>query len=463
MNLFSTILWFLTALGILVFFHELGHYTAARLCGVKVLKFSVGFGPSILRWTMGKDKTEFALSALPLGGYVRMLDENDGYANGQDTTQAPISAEDLPRAFSRQSVAKRMFIVVAGPLANLLLAIFFYAILNLAGISEPAARLGEPQANTAAAKAGLKANDLVLEIDAHSVASWNAFRLRVLDAAIERRSAVLLVDRGGRKIEVTINTVGLPEGELEKDFTRTLGIELASGQVIIGSLSGKESAASKAGLQAGDVVLELDGKPIAKARDLIALIRENKGTQQRWTVDRSGTRLTIVVVPVVTEEAATEKSPAVQVGKIGAALSQRLQMTTVDRGPFESIASGINQTWDMSVFSLRMLGKMLIGQLSWRNLSGPVTIADYAGQTAKIGWYAYVNFLALISVSLAVLNLLPIPVLDGGHLVYYGLEAIRGRPMPKSFIENTQRIGMGLIGVMMVLALFNDLTRVFSS
>lgn len=467
MNFLSTILWFLTALGILVFFHEFGHYTAARLCGVKVLKFSVGFGPSILRWTMGKDKTEWALAALPLGGYVRMLDENDV----QSGAQTSISPEDLPRAFSRQTVGKRMFIVVAGPVANLLLAIFFYAILNLAGISEPAARVGEPQTNSAAAKAGLKANDLVLEIDSHSVASWNAFRLRVLDAAIERRSAVLLVDRAGRKIEVTINTAGLPEGELEKDFTRTLGIELASGQVVIGSISastggsasGTESAAAKAGLRAGDTVLELDGKPIAKARDLIAMIRENKGTEQRWLVDRSGTRLTIIVVPVVTEEAATDKSPAVQVGKIGAALSQRLQMIIVDRGLFESIASGVNQTWDMSVFSLRMLGKMLIGQLSWRNLSGPVTIADYAGQTAKIGWYAYVNFLALISVSLAVLNLLPIPVLDGGHLVYYGLEAIRGRPMPKSFIENTQRVGMGLIGIMMVLALFNDLTRVFGS
>ena len=463
MNFLSTILWFLTALGVLVFFHEMGHYTAARLCGVKVLKFSVGFGPSILRWTMGKDKTEWALAALPLGGYVRMLDENDGYANGQGIAQAPISAEDLPRAFSRQPVWKRMLIVVAGPVANLLLAIFFYAILNLAGISEPAARVGEPQANSVAAKAGLKANDLVLEIDAHSVASWNAFRLRVLDAAIERRSTVLLVERAGRKVEVTISTAGLPEGELEKDFTRTLGIELASGQVLIGELSGKQSAAAKAGLQSGDVVLELDGKPIVKARDLIALIRENKGSEQRWLVDRAGTRLTLTVVPIVTEEAATDKSPVVRVGKIGAALTQRLQMITVDRGLFESIVSGVNQTWDMSVFSLRMLGKMLIGQLSWRNLSGPVTIADYAGQTAKIGWYAYVNFLALISVSLAVLNLLPIPVLDGGHLVYYGLEAVRGRPMPKSFIENTQRVGMGLIGIMMVLALFNDLTRVLGS
>ena len=303
----------------------------------------------------------------------------------------------------------------------------------------------------------------MLEIDGNEVASWNAARLRILDAAIERRSAVLLVDRAGRKIELTINTAGLPEGELEKDFTRSLGIELASGQVVIGSLSTKDSAAAKAGLQAGDIVLALDGKPISKARDLIASIRENKGVDQRWLIDRNGTKLVMTVVPVVVEEAATDKTSANQVGKIGAALNQRVQMITVERGVFESLASGVKQTWDMSVFSLRMLGKMLIGQLSWRNLSGPVTIADYAGQTAKIGWFAYVNFLALISVSLAVLNLLPIPVLVGGHLVYYGLEAIRGRPMPKSFIEATQRIGMGLIGIMMVLALFNDLSRVFSS
>ena len=459
MNFVSTILWFLTALGILVFFHEFGHYIVARWCGVKVLKFSVGFGPSVLRWTMGKDKTEWALAALPLGGYVRMLDENDA----AQTDQAPISAQDLPRAFSRQPVWKRMLIVLAGPVANLLLAIIFYAVLNIAGISEPAARLGEPQTNSAAAKGGLKANDLVLEIDGHEVASWNAARLRILDAAIERRPAIMLVDRAGRKVELAIATAGLPEGELEKDFTRTLGIELASGQVVIGALSNKESAAARAGLQAGDVVLELDGKPITKARDLIGVIRDNKGSDQRWLIDRNGTRLAVTVLPVVTEEAATDKSPAMPVGKIGAALSQRVQMITVERGLFESVASGVKQTWDMSVFSLRMLGKMLIGQLSWRNLSGPVTIADYAGQTAKIGWYAYVNFLALISVSLAVLNLLPIPVLDGGHLVYYGLEAVRGRPMPKRFIETTQRIGMGLIGIMMVLALFNDLSRVFSS
>jgi regulator of sigma E protease len=450
----QTLLSFLAALTLLVFVHELGHYLVARWCGVKVLRFSIGFGKPLYTWTVGPDRTEWTIAAIPLGGYVKMLDERE-----QGTSAIP--AADLPRAFSRQSLARRSAIVIAGPMANFLLAIGLYFTLNIIGVEEPLPVVGAPPAQTAAAGAGVSAGDKVVSIDGHDIRSWNEVRLRMIDGLIERRPIAVGVERGGAPVTLTLPTDGLPPGELERDFLRTLGLELGGGRVVIASVS-PESAAARGGLQAGDQVTGVGGKPVGRPSELIERIRAHPGLPLFLEIQRGSDTLQIEVRP---DSAASDRPGEAgrAVGRIGAGISGRVAMIEVRYGPIESVGRAMSQTWDMSIFSLRMLGKMVVGELSWRNLSGPVAIADYAGQSSRVGWYAYVAFLALISISLGVLNLLPIPVLDGGHLVYYGLEAIRGRPLSDRFMELTQKAGLALIGAMMVVALFNDLTRLIGS
>ena len=454
MSMLQTIISFLVALTILIFVHEWGHYYVARLCGVKVLRFSIGFGKQIFTLKVGADQTEWSFSAIPLGGYVKMLDE-------RDESQLPIAPADLPRAFTRQSLARRAAIVIAGPLANFLLAIGLYALLNVVGVDEPAPIVDTPAVATAAAKAGLQAADRIVGIDGKAVQSWNEIRLLLLDGTIEKRVVALTVARQGAQTTVNLDASGLPAGEVEKDFLRTLGIELAVGRVLIASVSA-DSAAAKAGLRGGDEVLKVDGADVRRSVQLIDRIRANPGKTLQFEIVRDQVELT---VPVVPDSLASDRreDAGKPVGRIGASLNQRVAMELIRYGPVQALARGVTQTWDMSLFSLRMLGKMLVGQLSWRNLSGPVAIADYAGQSARVGWFAYVSFLALISISLGVLNLLPIPVLDGGHLVYYGLEAIRGKPLSERFIELTQKAGIAIIGALMFVALFNDISRLIGS
>ncbi len=450
----QTLVSFLAALTLLVFVHELGHYLVARWCGVKVLRFSIGFGKPLLTWTVGADRTEWSIAAIPLGGYVKMLDEREQGAQA-------IPPADLPRAFSRQSLAKRSAIVVAGPVANFLLAIALYFALNIIGVDEPVAVLGTAPAKTAAASAGFAAGDKIVSIDGNDIRSWNEVRLRMIDGLIERRPIAIGVERGGSRLALSLPTDQLPEGELERDFLRTLGLELASGRVLIASVL-PDSAAARAGLKGGDEVISADGRPVTRALELIDQIRAKPGQILILDLQRGADALHLEVTPDSTASDRRDEAGRM-VGRIGAGISSRIAMIEVRYGPIESLGRAVNQTWDMSIFSLRMLGKMVVGELSWRNLSGPVAIADYAGQSARVGWYAYVAFLALISISLGVLNLLPIPVLDGGHLVYYGLEAIRGRPLSERFVELTQKAGLAIIGAMMVVALFNDLSRLIGS
>lgn len=448
----TTLVAFLFALALLIFVHELGHYSVARWCGVKVLRFSIGFGTPLLRWTVGPDRTEWTISPIPLGGYVRMLDE-------REAGPGSVAEHEAHRAFNRQSLGKRAAIVVAGPVANFLLAIGLYAGLGMAGIEEPAAVLGQPAAGTQAAAAGIVHGDRVVEIDGRAVRSLGELRLRLIDAVVERRPARLVVQRDGSPLRVALDTGGLPEGEIEKDFMRTLGLELAGGSVSIGSVL-PDGSAAKAGLQAGDEVLAVEGRTVTRAADLIDVLRARAEREVPLTIRRSGLEQRIVVVPQAQRSDRAEDAGRT-IGRIGASLQNRVEMVRIDHGPLDALAYGMRQTWDMSWFSLRMLGKMVLGELSWRNLSGPVAIADYAGQSAKVGVFAYVAFLALISVSLGVLNLLPVPVLDGGHLVYYGLEAIKGRPLSERFMQVTQKAGLAAIVGLMAVALFNDLSRLF--
>ena len=449
MTLLQTLISFLAALTLLIFVHELGHYLVARWCGVKILRFSIGFGAPLLSWRVGPDQTEWTIAAIPLGGYVKMLDERERPA-------AEIAPQDLPRAFSRQSLARRSAIVSAGPIANLL-----YLILHLIGVQEPVARVAAPPAGTAAAAAGFADRDKIVAIDGQEVRSWNEVRLRLIDPVIERRAAVVEVERDARQQQLSLDASALPQGEIERDFLGTLGLDLAHGGVSIASVL-PGGAAARAGLQSGDQVLAVDGRPIGRSSALIDTIRASPQRPLRLEVQRGPDVLRIEIVPDAQPSDRAEEAGRT-IGRIGAGVSSRVEMAEVRYGGLDAVGRSVAKTWDMSIFSLRMIGKMLLGELSWRNLSGPVSIADYAGQSARVGWYAYLSFLALISISLGVLNLLPIPVLDGGHLVYYGLEALRGRPLSERFVELTQKAGIAVIAAMMVVALFNDLTRLIGS
>ncbi len=459
MSIVQTVLAFLLALTVLIFVHEFGHYWVAKKFNVKILKFSIGFGPSLFSRKFGPDQTEWSFSAIPLGGFVRMVDERE--------KDAVIAPEDLPRAFTRQSLAKRSAIVVAGPLANFILAIALYAVLSFVGISEPIAILDDGPINSAAAKAGVTRGDKVLSVDGDTVRSWNDFRLRMLDGAIERRNIDIEITRAGQSSSqvLKIDASGLASGEIEKDFLKILGLDLQMGEIIVNQVMAS-GRAEQAGLKVGDVVLAINGEPITKATALIARIRTSAEQAVELKVRRDGAEQLLMITPLGSlENQATSdgvESTAKRVGKIGAALQNKVETAVISFGPFDSLIEGAKKTWDMSIFSLRMMGKMVIGELSLKNLSGPISIADYAGQSARVGWYAYVGFLALISISLGVLNLMPIPVLDGGHLVYYALEAIKGKPLSERFMSLTQKAGVGVVLLMMFVAVFNDLNRLIS-
>lgn len=449
-----TILSFLLALTLLIFVHEMGHYLAARYFDVKVLRFSIGFGKPLLSWKVGPDRTEWTIAAIPLGGFVAMLDER---AQGADE----ISAEDLPRSFTRQSLFARSVIVLGGPMANFLLAIFLYAVLGWIGVQEPSAIVAQPSMNTPAAQAGLQRGDRIESIDGDEIRSWNDVRLKLLEPVIERGLTPIQITRDGGQSSLMLDASSLPKGAAEQDFMRLLGVEIASGKVLLGQLS-PDGAAAASGLQPGDQVIAVGGQTISRARQMITTIRQNPGKEVMFVVSRNGAELQISVSPAPVDSSDVDAVGG-KIGLIGASLQDKVAMELVRHGPIEALVIGSSKTWEMSAFSLRMFGKMLTGELSIKNLSGPVTIAGLAGDTARVGWYAYLSFLALISISLGVLNLLPIPVLDGGHLVYYGLEAIRGRPLSDRVMEFTQKIGVGVIMAMMSLALFNDFVRLFAS
>ena len=449
MTLLTTIAAFLVTLGILIVVHELGHFWVARRCGVKVLRFSIGFGRPIARWVRGPDRTEWVVAAVPLGGYVRMLDE-------RDPDCAPIAPEDLPRSFNRQSVGKRIAIVLAGPIANLLLAIFVYWVLNVVGVMEPRAVVGSPPAASAAAIAGIAAGETVVAVDGDAVRSWNELRWLLLQRAVGGNPIALELERSDTsRRTLTLDPVPATE-DLDGDLIARLGIVPYSGPPRVGRIA-EGSAAERGGLRTGDRIVAVGGQPVNSSRALVDRIRPSAEQPLELTVERENRSVQLAVTPTrVTDE--TGQS----FGRIGAELNDRPPLVKVQYGPFESIGLAAGKTVDTAVFSLKMLGKMITGQASWKNLSGPVTIADYAGQTARVGLAAFMNFLALVSISLAVLNLLPIPMLDGGHLLYYLIEILKGSPPAEWVVEWGQRAGVALLGLLTVLALYNDLIRLLS-
>ncbi len=444
-----TLFAFLVALGILITFHELGHYWVARWCGVKILRFSLGFGRVLLK-RVDRHGTEWVLSALPLGGYVKMLDEE---VQDSDDTRAPLAKDS--QSFQAQPVGKRFAIVAAGPIFNLLLAVMFYASLNLFGTQEPAAILSKPPVGTPAALAGLQGGDQITSVNQQLVASWPQARWALLQVVADGGQVEIGLERSASRLTrvLEVPAVADPTGE---DPMRRLGLAIGGMTPQIRSVV-DSSVAQTAGLTANDLIVAVDGEQRPDVAQVIRIIQAHPNQPLAFEVEREGQIRHVTLTP-----AAVTLENGKVVGRAGFQLGGHVPMVEVNYGVFESVWLGVTKTFDTAWFSLKMMGKMLIGEVSIKNISGPVTIADYAGQTARIGWAAYISFLALVSVSLGVLNLLPIPMLDGGHLLYYLVEIIRGSPPSARSIDWGQRAGMAVLAGLMAVALFNDLIRIFN-
>jgi regulator of sigma E protease len=446
-----TILAFLLTLAVLIVVHEYGHYRVAVACDVKVLRFSVGFGRVL--WRRQRGDTEFVLSALPLGGYVSMLDERE----------APVPAHELHRAFNRKPLWQRSAVVAAGPLANLVLAVLLYAGAHWIGIEEPKALLGSPVAGSLADQAGQRSGDWARAYadeagDWVTLDSLTDLRWQLMRHAMDGRPMVVSVSdaqgRGARQITLRLDTLG--SRDLDAAAMRRIGLgspwaEPVLGKVIAGG------PAERAGLQQGDRVLRIDDVPVADAaavRERVrAAVRGDTGLPMQWRVQRGERELALQVTPRVVVDGEQ------RLGRIEAVVGAPPAMVTVRHGMVDGLWLGAQRSMEVSWLSLRMLGRMLVGESSVRNLSGPLTIADYAGQSVQQGLSYYLGFLAMVSVSLFVLNLLPLPMLDGGHLMYYLFEGLTGRPVSEIWLARLQRGGIAILLLMMSVALFNDVAR----
>lgn len=446
----TMLLAFVVAIAVLVVFHELGHYWVARRCGVKVLRFSVGFGKVIYSKRFAGSETEWVISAVPLGGYVKMLDEREGV----------VEEHELHRAFNRQPVLRRMAIVVAGPLANLLLAIILYWAMFMHGVPELKPVLGEIAANTPAVAAQMQAQETILSIEGEPMAGWQDVRWAVLHHALQANEVHISGrTQQGQLMQHTLDLRALTPADMEGDFLPKLGLEVYQppiypviGQVIAGG------AAERAGLRAADRIQSVNGAELALWKDWVEWVRGHPLQPLHLQILRAGHLLQVDITPDALDEAGK------QIGRIGAApyidakLMEAMRIE-VSYGPIAALMQSLHRTWETTTVSLRLMGKMIMGQISLKNLSGPITIADYAGQSAQMGLVPYVGFLALISISLGVLNLMPVPLLDGGHLLYYTVELFKGSPVPEKAWEIGQRLGIALLASMMALALYNDISR----
>lgn len=461
----TTLLAFIVTLGLLVTIHEYGHYKIAKLCGVKVLRFSVGMGKPIVRWHLKNNETEFVIAALPLGGYVRMADERE----------AAVAEADKPRAFNNQPLRKRAAVVLAGPVANLLLAVLFFSIINWWGVQQPMPILGTPAPQSLAQDAGLVAGDVVVaaqlspDDSPEKIQSFDDLNWAITQAVLKRQDLALEIKAASNLASdsaahwVTLPLQSLAAKDLNAQVLAQIGIVMPAMPAVIRQIN-EGGAAQQAGLLKGDTVLSVDGAPIHDAAQLIGLIAST-GAQatealrtQQWEVERNGAVQALSVTPAITERDGRT------IGFINAQVGQSAYQTTLVRyGFWEGLSRGAMRTWDMSAMTLQMFGRMIIGEASLKNISGPISIAQYAGQSASLGMEQFLYFLAIVSLSLGILNLLPLPVLDGGHLMYYLWEAITGKAVSDVWLDRLQRLGILALLALMSLAVFNDISRLLGS
>ena len=460
-----TLIAFIVTIGLLVTIHEYGHFQVARWCGVKVLKFSIGFGKPLWQKTFGRDNTQFVLAAIPLGGFVKMLDERELKAEQAADPKLPkanYSEAELQRAFNRQNVWKRIAIVIAGPLANLLLAIILYWALFMLGVTGTRPIIGEVVSGSLAAQASLTSGEVIQKINGELISSWQEARWILLEESLENKSVEIeTINQNNELFQHSLSFAGV-NNDTEVDVLKKIG--LAEYRPVIAAIIGEilsDSAAEKAGFKIDDKILSIDGVTISDWEQVVNIIKSSPNKKLWFEIERAQKTLRIDVTP----EKVNENSESI--GRMGATV--KINQKELDKllvefsySPRISLQKAVSKTWDTSIFSLKMLGKMLLGQVSLKSVSGPVTIADYAGKSANMGLKTFLSFLALVSISIGVLNLLPIPVLDGGHLMYYMVEIFKGSPVSENIMLAGQKIGFVILGLLMTLAIFNDVNRLLS-
>ena len=454
-----TLLAFIITIGLLVTIHEYGHFQVARWCNVKVLRFSIGFGKPLWQKTFGKDNTEFVLAAIPLGGFVKMLDERE-----QQTEENPVpqSEADLKRAFNRQSVWKRIAIVLAGPVANLLLAIILYWGLFMLGVTGMRPIIGVVEDNGLAAQASLKSGEVIQKIAGKPVSTWQEARWLILEESLENKTVEIeAINNNNELLQHTLSFEGI-NNDAEIDILKKIGLDVFKPNIpaVIGEIL-PNSAAEKAGFMPDDKILQIDNVVTEDWERVVNIIKLSPNKKLQFEIKRGQEIVRIDATP----EAIKENNQTI--GRMGAGVKLDKHeldnlLITLNYSPLISLQKALAKTWDTSIFSMKMLGKMLTGQVSLKGISGPVTIATFAGESANLGLKTFLGFLALVSISIGVLNLLPIPVLDGGHLMYYMVEILKGSPVSEQAMLAGQKIGFVLLGLLMTIALFNDFNRLIA-
>lgn len=453
MSVLSSILWFVVAVGLLVTVHEFGHYWVARRLGVKVLRFSVGFGRPLWSRRAGADQIEYVIAAVPLGGYVKMLDESEG----------EVPPGEAHRAFNRQPLATRMAVVVAGPLFNFLFAVVAYWLMFLIGVSGLKPLVGEVAPGSMAAESGFRAGQEIVRVDDRDTRSWSTVVQAVIGAALNQGSVQVAVaepGRGTRELTLDLSGVVLDDLTQGQFFSRTgLSPQRPTLPPRIGSVTAG-SPADTGGLRPGDLVLSADGTPIPDWQTWVRFVRARPDRDIQVTLDRDGAAVDIVLRP------AAETVDGAVIGRIGAGVDAPdealARYYAVERYPLvEAFVRGLDKTREVTVLTLKLLWKMVTLEVSPKNISGPISIAQYAGVSADVGLARFLEFLGIVSISLGILNLLPIPLLDGGHLMYYFMELVQGRPVSEEVQFIGQRLGIAMLICLMGLAFYNDLARLF--
>ncbi|QLG87886.1 RIP metalloprotease RseP [Chitinibacter bivalviorum] len=436
---------FLFAIALLVFVHEYGHYWVAKKCGVGVLTFSIGFGKPILQWKRGD--TTWQIAMIPLGGFVRMMDENE----------APVASNVQAKAFNRQHPLKKMAVVFAGPFANLLFAVLAFTACYLHGVDSIKAQVATVMPGSIAQQAGFKSGDQITQVGKNTIDTWDQLQVELFDYAGEPEVTIGVRDAHKQERQLVLSLSSLKAEQFDQRLLSRIGISPFASQRIVAFVQ-PQGAADLAGVKVGDEILAINQNPVHDWSDVQALVLKLGHKDLQLEIKRQQQNLMLTAKPKM-QDSDGQLRPRLGLAPESDSAKNAQQAVKVKLGLLDALHMGVVKTYQMSVMTVRMFGKMLTGAISPKQVSGPLGIAEYAGQSASIGWLAYLQFLALISISLGVLNLLPVPILDGGHLLYHSYELVTGKTVSLLVTEWLQKIGLSLLLMLMALALFNDATR----